>query len=159
MARVIAMVIFGSFSLMMLHVGIGQFVQQRTLTVGAKVVEATITKSEVLMSKSSDTDQRLGRDNSTTSYTPEVRFAYEVDGKRHESEMLYPTEIVEGYASAESAAAKLRAFPLNAKVRAHVHPKYPDKGYLIPQKSYAPAVFIVVGLVLPVVTWVVTKWF
>jgi hypothetical protein len=159
MARVIAMVIFGSFSLMMLHVGVGQFVQQRTLTVGAKIVEATITKSEVRMSKSSDTDQRLGRDNSTTSYTPEVRFAYEVDGKTHESEMLYPTQIVQGYASEESAAMELRAFPLHARVRAHVHPSHPDKGYLIPQKSYAPAVFIVIGLVLPVVTWLVTRWF
>ncbi|HLO42135.1 MAG TPA: DUF3592 domain-containing protein [Phycisphaerales bacterium] len=159
MARVIAMLIFGSLGVMLVYVGAGQFIQQRRLLEGARVVEARITRSEVCMSKSNDTDQRLLRDNSTTSYTPQVKFMYQLDGKTHESGLLYPTEIVESYASRAAAEEELRPFPVNATVRAHVNPRLPDKAFLIPRGSAAPVVFILVGLVLPIATWFVSRWF
>jgi hypothetical protein len=158
MAQIIVFLIFGGFGLVMLYVGVTQYFRQRRLLHRAQPVNATILKSEVFSSKSADTDSRLQRDNSTTTHRPEVRFRYEVNGQTYESELLYPNIIVVGYASRESAAEALAAYPVNAKVRAFVDPSLPDQAYLIAEAGAGPVVFIIIGIFLPPVAWFVGKW-
>ena len=158
MARIIATLIFGGFSVMMLYIGITQLVQQRRNLAHAVPVDAVITRSEVSSSTSMDTDPRLNRSTSTTSHTPDVRFQYVVGGVRHEGERLHPTVIVRGYASRDAAAAALEAYPVNAKVRAWVDPSHPEQAFLVNDASAAPVVFIVIGLLLPPLVWWVGKF-
>src|SRR5262245_51478147 len=131
MARWIALFIFGGFGLVLLYVGVTQFFLQRRLLANAVTIEVQIIKSEVFKSVSADTDTRLGRDNSTTSYRPDVRFRYSYLGSDYESDLLRPNIIVHDYASKESAASELEPFPVGARVRAYVDAKHPDKAFLI----------------------------
>ena len=158
MAQIITFVIFGGFGLMLLFVGVTQFVKQRRNLTHAERVDATIIHSAVFSSDSANTDRRLGRSNSTTSHRPDVRFRYRVSGTEYESDLLHPNIIVRGYASAESAAAALAPFPLNATVRAYVDPAHPDQAFLIAEAGNGPIVFIVLGLVVPPLAWVVGKY-
>ncbi len=157
MARIIAYLICGGFSVMLLFVGTTQFVRQRRLLAHAEQVDAEIVKSEVFVSTSADTDPSLTRNTSTTSYRPDVTFRYRVNGTQYESDLLYPNIIVTGYASHESAAEELAPFPVHAKVRAWVDPSLPDKAFLIAQAGNGPLAFVVVGLVLIPVAWLVGK--
>ena len=157
MAQWIVFLLFAGFGVTLAYVGITQWYLQRAILSAARPVEATITRSEVFESRSSNTDRRPLRDNSTTSYRPEVRFTYVVDGHSYESDLLYPTIIVQGYASRDSAAAELIPFPLGAKVSAHVDPAHPDKGFLIAQRSAAPTIFIIVGVALIPIAWFGSK--
>jgi hypothetical protein len=156
-ARIIAYIICGGFSVMMLFVGTTQFLRQRRLLDHAEQVDAEIVKSEVFVSTSADTDPSLTRNTSTTSYRPDVTFRYRVGGVQYESELLHPNIIVTSYASRESAAEALAPFPVNAKVRAWVDPSAPDKAFLIAEAGNGPLVFVVVGLVLIPVAWLVGK--
>lgn len=158
MARIIAVIIFGAFGLMMLYVGLTQFVQQRRSMANAVPVDATIARSAVVSSESPDTDRRLNRSTSTTSHRADVQFTYSVAGQRYESDRLHPTIIARGYASAESAREELAPFPVGARVRAWVDPSHPGQAFLLAEKSAAPLVFIVIGLVLPPLAWVVGKY-
>ena len=155
MAQIITFVIFGGFGLVMLWVGATQWLQQRRNLANAVRVEAVITHSQVFTSESADTDSRLGRSNSTTSHRPDVRFRYRVLGTEYESDLLYPTSIVRGYAGRESAAAELAPFPLGATVQAWVDREQPDKAFLVATPTRGPIVFIVIGVLLPPVAWFV----
>lgn len=158
MAQIIVFLIFGGFGFAMLYVGVTQFFRQRRLLSRARPVSATILKSEVFSSKSADTDARLDRNTSTTTYRPDVRFRYEVNGQTYESELLYPNIIAVTYASRESAAAALAPYPLDAKVPAFVDPSLPDQAYLIAEAGSGPMVFIIIGIVLPPIAWFVGAW-
>ena len=158
MARIIVTIIFGGFGLVLAFVGIRQFFMQRRLLTNAQPVDAVIVHSEVFSSTSSDTDRRPLRSNSTTTHRPDVRFRYRIGAKDYESDLLYPTIIVQGYASRESAALELAPFPLHATVRAHVDPTLPDKAYLIAASTKGPIVFIILGLALPPIAWFVGKY-
>lgn len=158
MARIITYLIFAGFTAMMLYVGITQFLQQRRSMANATPIDATIVRSEVSTSTSSDTDSRLLRSSSTTTHRPEVRFRYVVAGQTYESERMYPTIIVQGYASAENAAAELAAYPVNAKVRAWVDPSHPAQAFLIAERSKMPLGFIIIGLLLPPLAWITGKY-
>lgn len=156
MARVITVILFGGFGIVLLVVGLTQQIQQRRLLGAARAVPARITHSEVRTSTSADTDRRLLRSNSTTTHTPIVRFTYDIDGKSYESDMLYPCEILVS-GSRESALETLRPYPVGAEVTAFVSDRQPDKAFLIPQGTVAPLVFIILGLALPPVAWFVGK--
>jgi hypothetical protein len=158
MARIIVTVIFGGFGLVLAFVGVRQFFMQRRLLANAQPVDAVIVQSEVFTSTSANTDRRALRSNSTTSHRPDVRFRYRVGANDYESDLLYPTIIVQGYASRESAAQELAPFPLHAKVRAFVDPTLPGKAYLIAASTKGPIVFIIVGLALPPIAWLVGKY-
>lgn len=158
MAQIIVFLIFGGFGFVMLYVGVTQFLRQRRLLQRAQPVSVTIIKSEVFSSTSSDTDSRLGRDNSTMTHRPDVRFRYEVAGQSYESDLLYPNIIAVTYASRESAAEALAPFLVNMKVSAFVDPSMPDKAFLIAQAGAGPAVFMVIGIILPPLAWFVGKW-
>lgn len=158
MAQIIVFLIFGGFGFVMLYVGVTQFFRQRRLLQRAQPVSVTIIKSEVFSSQSSDTDSRVGRDNSTTTHRPDVRFRYEVAGQSYESDLLYPNIIAVTYASRESAAEALASFPVNTKVSAFFDPLMPDKAFLIAQAGAGPVVFIVIGIILPPLAWFVGKW-
>lgn len=158
MARIIATVIFGGFGLVLAFVGVRQFFMQRRLLANAERVDAVIVHSEVFSSTSADTDPRTLRSNSTTTHRPDVRFRYRMRGAEYESDLLYPTIIVQTYASRESAAAALVSFPLNAAVSAYVDPALPDKAYLIASVASGPVVFMVLGLLLPPIAWFVGKY-
>lgn len=158
MARIITFVIFGGFGFVLLYVGVTQYFQQRRSLTYAERVDAEIIHSEVFTSTTSDTDSRLGRSNSTTSHRPDVKFRYVVGGQQYESDLLYPTIIVQGYASRESAAEELTPFPLHAKVRAYVDPSHPEQAFLIAQAVKGPIAFIIIGLLLPPLAWFVGKY-
>jgi hypothetical protein len=158
MAQIITFLIFGSLGLMLLVVGSTQFVQQRRNLAHAERVEATITHSQVFTSTSSNTNRELLRSNSTTTHRPDVRFRYTVAGRSHESDLLYPTSIARTYASHEAAARELAPYPLQARVNAYVDRTQPGKAFLIAEASQAPAVFIVLGLLLPPLAWFFGKF-
>ena len=158
MARIITFVIFGGFGLVMLYVGVTQFFQQRRSLTNAERVDAIITHSEVFTSTSADTDNRLGRSNSTTTHRPNVKFRYRVAGEQYESDLMYPTVIVTSYPSRSMAAEALAPFPVNAKVRAYVDPSHPEQAFLIASSRNGPVVFIIIGLLLPPIAWWVGKY-
>lgn len=157
MARIIAVVIFGGFGMVLLYVGVTQLVMQRRLLANARRVDAVIVHSEVFSSTSADTDRRPNRSTSTTTHRPDVRFRYQVGGVEYESDLLHPNIIVRSYASRDAAAEALAPFPLHAAVRAYVDPSLPDKAFLIASAGNGPVVFIIVGLLLPPVAWWVGK--
>jgi len=154
----IILAVFGGFSIMMLYVGITQYFVQRELTADPRRVTVKNVKSEVFRSESRDTNHGDLRDTSTVSYRPDVRFAYDVDGKSYESDLIYPTIIVRTYASHESAEDELRPFPVGASVEAYYGVNRPAQAYLVRETSAGPVVFIIVGLIVPVVTWLVVKY-
>ena len=158
MARILTFIIFGGFGLVMLYVGVTQFVQQRRSLEHAERVDATIVHSEVFTSTSADTDHRLGRSNSTTTHRPDVKFRYRVSGQEYESDLMYPTIIVTSYASHASAREALAPFPLQAKVRAYVDPSHPEQAFLIASSRNGPIVFIIIGVLLPPLAWFVGKY-
>ena len=139
----------------MLYVGLTQLLTQRRLLTNAERVDALIVHSEVFSSTSSDTDPRPLRSTSTTTHRPDVRFRYRVGDEEYESDLMYPNIIVRTYASRDAAADALTPFPMNAKVRAFVDPSLPEKAYLIASAGGGPAVFIVIGLLLPPIAWLV----
>src|SRR5215208_503458 len=143
MARIITLLICCGFAAMFLYVGAIQFWQQRRNLAHAEPVDALIVHSSVKVSKTRDTDQRVGFSNSTTSYLPEVRFQYRVPGTEYSSERLYPSIIERGYASESAAAEVLAPFPLQARVRAHVNEAHPDQAFLIAERSNGPLVFLI----------------
>jgi len=158
MTRIIVTIIFGGFGLVLLYVGVTQFVRQRRLLANAERVDAVIVHSEVFSSTSTDTDPRPLRGTSTTTHRPDVRFRYRVGDADYESDLMYPNIIVRTYASRASAAEALAPFPLHANVRAYVDPSLPDKAYLIAEAGAGPVVFIIVGLLLPPLAWFVGKF-
>jgi hypothetical protein len=153
MAQIITFVIFGGFGVMMLYVGVTQWRQQKHNLANAVRVDAVITHSAVFTSTSADTDSRLGRSTSTTTHRPDIKFRYRVLGTEYESENLYPTDIVRGYAGADAAAAELAPFPVGTAVRAYVDREQPAKAFLIASRSKGPIVFIMIGLLLPPLAW------
>ena len=155
MAQLITFLIFGGFGLMMLYVGITQLIQQRRLLGRALPVDAVVTHSAVFSSTSSNTDTRVLRSNSTTTHRPDVRFRYRVNGREYESDLLYPTSIVVTYASRDAAAEALAPYPLDAKIRAFANPELPDKAFLIATAGAGPIVFIILGVLLPPLAWIV----
>lgn len=145
MAAVFALV-FGGLGIMLIVVGTRELFIQRDVMAKAVEVEAVVLSANVTTSTSIDSDQRLLRDNSTKSYVPEVRFAYTLGGVRYESDLLYPTVIVNGYASRESALAEIQEYTQGAKVRAYADASNPQRGFLRFQHSTNPQWFIVAGV-------------
>ena len=158
MARWITFLIFGGGGLGLLYVGVTQYFLQRRLIAHALPIEVEIVKSEVFKSVSADTDQRLDRNTSTTSYRPDVRFRYTYDDQEYESDLLQPTIIVQSYASAHNAAKELAPFPVGAKVLAYMDPQHPDKAYLKREEFAGPLVFMILGVILPPLAWIVGKY-
>ena len=124
MAQWITVLIFGGFGVMLLYVGVTQFVQQQRNMRDARPIDATVVHSQVVSHTSADTDSRLRRSTSTTTHRPDVRLRYQVLDTEYESDRLYPNIIVTSYASTESAAEALKPFPLHATVRAYVDPAH-----------------------------------
>lgn len=157
MARLIVFILFAGFGLFLFVVGVTQHFQQRRLLAVAEPIDALILRSEVHSSHSTParlgTERRPLRDGGTTTHRPEVRFRYEIDGREYESDLLRPAIIVQGYASAESAAEELRDFPVGQRVIAYVDPSQPEKAFLIRESSAGPMVFMIVGLVVVPLAW------
>ena len=145
MAAIFALVL-GGLGIMLLVVGTRELLIQRSVMANAVEVEAVVLSANVTASTSLDTDQRLLRDNSTKSYVPEVRFAYTVGGVRYESDLLYPTVIVTGYPSRESALAEIQEYTQGTKVRAYADAANPQRGFLRFENSANPKWFIVAGV-------------
>jgi hypothetical protein len=156
-ARVIILLIFGGFGVVMLWVGVTQYIQQRRLLTSSRDVEAEIIESRVEKCRSSDTDNRPLRDNSTISYRPLVRFRYRVGDRPYVSDMLRPTIIIRSFASHESAAEEIAAYPEGAIVTARVCDAAPEKAFLVAEASVGPMVFMIVGLLLPPIAWFVGR--
>ena len=144
--RAIFGVMFGGLGLMLITVGTRELLLQKRLLAAAVEVEATILDAQVTTSTSADTDQRMLRSNSTTSYTPTVRFAYTLNNTRYESELIHPTVIQRGYASRDAAQAELREFVPGSVVRAFADASMPERGFLRLESSSNPAWFIASGV-------------
>lgn len=136
---------FGGLGIMLVYVGSREFIIQRRIVATAEPIEATILLSRVVTAKSSDTDNRPLRDNSTTSHTPEVRFSYTFRGIRYESDLLYPTVIQRGYASAESAQDEIKVYTPGSTVQAFADASLPERGFLRLERSNNPVWFMVAG--------------
>ena len=158
MARWIALIIFGGGGLVLFYVGITQYFLQRQLLKDSIPIEVEIVKSEVFKSVSADTDSRLGRDNSTISYRPDVQFRYSYGGKDYESDLLRPTIIVQSFASKDNAEEELRPFRVGSRVRAFLNTQHPEQAYLLQESTAGPMVFMIVGLILPPLAWFVGKY-
>ena len=154
----IFVLMFGGLGVMLIGVGVREWFIQRRVMATAVGVDAVILSAEVKSSRSADTDQRLLRDNSTTSHTPEVRFGYVFNGVRYESDMLYPTVIVRGYASRESAAEEIRAYTPGATVKAFADASFPERGFLRLESSSNPKWFIAAGVVTLIFLAVISRF-
>jgi hypothetical protein len=154
----IFVLMFGGLGIMLIGVGVREWFIQRRVMATAVGVDAVILSAEVKSSRSADTDQRLLRDNSTTSHTPEVRFEYVFNGVRYESDMLYPTVIVRGYASRESAAEEIRAYTPGATVKAFADASFPERGFLRLDSSSNPKWFIAAGVVTLIFLAVISRF-
>jgi hypothetical protein len=106
-----------------------------------------VLSAEVRTSRSSDTDSRPLRDNSTTTHAPEVRFGYTYDGVEYQSDQLYPSVIVRGYASRESAMEEIAEYTVGSDVRVFVDPAAPERGFLRASAGVGPIGFVVAGAV------------
>ncbi|MBX3380766.1 MAG: DUF3592 domain-containing protein [Phycisphaeraceae bacterium] len=137
---------FGGLGITLIAVGTRELFIQKRVMANAVEVEAVVLSATVKESTSPDTDRRLLRDNSTKSYVPEVRFAYTMGGVRYESDLLYPTVIVNGYASRERALEEIGEYTPGAKVRAYADASVPQRGFLRFENSANPKWFIVVGV-------------
>lgn len=157
-AKVFVWVVFGGLSVMLLYMGVTQFFLQRQIISRATPIEATIVKSEVFASISHDTDRRLNRNTSTTTYRPDVLFTYKVNGIEYQSDMIYPTVIVTTSPSREAAAEEIAPFPVGKTVQAFVDLQHPDKAFLVAEKTSGPVVFMIVGVLLIPVIWAVTRY-
>lgn len=157
MLQAVVYAVIAGFGLVMLYVGLGEAVAQRRALRAAVPVEATVISAGVRESRSSDTDQRPLRDNSTVTYLPEVKFRYALGGKAYESDLLRPTVIVQGSASREAAAEEVRAFVPGEPATAWVDPAAPERAFLIREWSVGPVVFIVLGVLLPPLGWLASR--
>ncbi len=153
MAQLIVYLICAGFGGMMLFVGITRWRDQRSNLAHAEPVPATIEHSQVFSSTSADTNPELLRSTSTTTHRPDVRFRYVVAGRSYVSDWLHPSGIAITFASREEAAHVLAPYPPGAQVQAYVDPSRPDKAFLQREASSGPVVFIVIGLLMPVVAW------
>ena len=150
--RSLVLLVFGGGGIVLFFVGAREHAYQRTLLASAGPVSAVVVESKVTASKSQNTRPPGDlRDNSTTTYSPDIKFRYRIGDQEYESELLRPSAIVRTYASAESAQAELAAFPQGAVVTAYVNPALPEKGFLVREKSGGPVVFLILGFVLPTI--------
>lgn len=143
--RVLIIFLAGSFGLALLGVGFAEFFQQRRLLASSHPVQAEIIESSVRCVDASAA--RAG------AYCAAVRFRYRFDGAEYESDRLYPTFIRPGYETSASAAADLAPFPPRASVVAHVDPEDPAHAFLVLRGTSMPLMCIVLGLVIPPVSW------
>ena len=137
----------GGFAVMLIVVGAQELITQRKIVATAEPVDATILSAKVVSAESVDTDASLNRDNSTTSYTPEVRFEYGFRGVRYESDLLYPSIIQQGWASQASAAEQIAEYEVGANVIAYVDASLPERGFLKLESSSGPTWFIIIGVI------------
>lgn len=156
-ARTIAMLIFTPLAVMLIVVGVREMARQAWLIRTADPVEAVIVESRVNASTSHDSDRRLNRDNSTTTYEPIVRFRFTLDGVEHEGERLRPTAIVQTYPSSDAAAAVLQAYSVGAKVEAWASRAHPEWAFLERIASLGPLIFTTIGVALPGVVWTLAR--
>jgi hypothetical protein len=151
--RWLFVLMFGGLGLMLLFVGVTQYFLQKRIAANARPVQALILRSEVIKSVSNDTDPSLSRNTSTTSWSPEVAFRYEVNGTAYESDMLRPNIIGTGFASQEDAAAEIEAYPVGARVIAHVDEANPGKAFLKLETGAGPVVFMLVAPLALAAAW------
>ena len=151
--RWLFVLMFGGLGLMLLFVGVTQYVLQKRIAANARPVQAVIIRSEVTRSVSNDTDPSLSRNTSTTTWSPDVAFRYEVNGIFYESDMLRPNIIGAGFASQADAAAEIATFPLGARVSAFVDEAHPDKAFLVMETGAGPVVFMLVAPLALAAAW------
>lgn len=148
------LVVFGVIGLVMLVYGAYEIFKERRLMANAQPVQATITESNISISRDLTDDGSSGV--ATFSYAPVVKFRYEFGGDAYEGTMLRPTARV--YNSQAAAADELTRFPAGAGVQAFVNPAYPEKAHLLREASRGSVIFVVVGALVLVVGGVVWRF-
>lgn len=154
----IFVLMFGGLGIMLIAVGTRELFMQRRVMANAVQVEAVVLSANVLESTSPDKDRRPLRDNGMKSYVPEVRFAYTIGGVRYESDMLYPTVIVTGFASRERAHEEIAEYTSGAKVRAYADASSPQRGFLRLESSANPKWFIVAGVLTLIFLAIISRF-
>ncbi|MFA6046433.1 MAG: DUF3592 domain-containing protein [Phycisphaerales bacterium] len=147
--------VFGVISLVMLAMGIYEFYMQQRLLANAQPVQVTITESGIVYSQDISTDNNGGVP--APSYSPLVKFTYELGGTPYESSLLRPLITGRTYTSHAAAANELTPFPVGARIQAFVNPTYPDKAYLLKETSRSPVIFMIIGVTVPIFIFAVIK--
>lgn len=80
-----------------------------------------------------------------TTYSPEITYSYEKDGKIFTASGVYP--ISESRSSYSWVRKTVSMFPQGQKTTAYIHPQNPGKGFLIRQWSFFPYFFITFPLI------------
>jgi len=151
--RWLFVLVFAGLGITLLYVGVTQYFLQKRIAGNARPVQAEIIRSEVTRSISMDTHRSVAQNTSTTTWSPNVTFRYEVNGTVYESDMMRPNIISASFASQAEAAAEIAAFPLGARVIAHVDEAYPGKAFLLLETGSGPVVFMLVAPLALAAAW------
>jgi len=118
-----------------------QWKQQGDALKNAVEVDATIVSVEV------EPASNIGSDRYTQgkTFTPQVKYSYEVAGTSYESTRMYPAGIQVSQPNEVAARDALNQFAAGSKVKAWVDPATPTLAFLKKEKSAAPAVLLGIG--------------
>jgi hypothetical protein len=140
---VIFIVAFAAFWLGMmgflLYIGGRDVVQQQKLLHESKPVAATITQRTY--------DSRTSKGK--TSYYPQLKFAYQVDGKRYESDRLTPLNYYRlRYSTSQGAIDYLREQYPSDQIEAQYLPSDPTLAYVRRDENYGGYVMVAGGILM-----------
>lgn len=121
----------------LLWLGYSDYATQEDRLENAIEVEAEILETEV--------DRRSSGSSSSSSYYPQVEFAYTYEGTTYTSSNIHATDAESGHSSRSSAESVLEAYPEGETVTAYVDPDEPGEAFLERERSNAPYGFAAVG--------------
>lgn len=156
--RYVVFAAFTAFAIFMFVHGVKEYFNQRALLSDPRPVEAKVLHSEVQKIESTSSfEDRNGRRKTVLKYRPTVTFEYRVDGRRYESDRIWPADFTHDTDRAE-AASVIAPYAKGATVKAFYAPKRPELAFLIEEYTAGPIVFMALGILVPVVVWVVTGY-
>jgi hypothetical protein len=79
-----------------------------------------------------------------TTYAPQVRYQYAIDGQQHESDNVLPINVNFGRSWAEEIAYR---FEPGQSVMAYYNPAKPGEAFLVHEASFFPYLFILVPMI------------
>lgn len=108
---------------------------QRSLQRGEfERIEAEVLHSELRSQTETDSGAR------STTYFPEIRYEYTVDGETFTSESVYPTQLG-GTSNHSKMQSLVDSHPVGERVEAYYHPENPDRSFLVDESSTKQAIF------------------
>lgn len=131
--------LFTLLPLIFMGVGIGGVWNQHWKITHYLPVRATVTSAEVQSHTSHDSDG-----GTSTSYSPEVRYAYEVSGRTYASRSTLPLDISASRSWAKEIVGRYRP---GRTAEAFYNPADPSDAFLVKQYSFFPYFFVLFPLI------------